>query len=167
MEKKIGNSQGFTLIEVMIVVAVIAIIASIAYPNYKEYVTRTKRVELQTHLVQIAQNLENYRLVNHQYGGASLSTLGGDKFPIQGDANYQIVLTDNAGVALTASGANTQTWLLIARPISTGQQKGNGAVSMSSSGIKCWYKGKDSANVVASKDSDGKDVAPESCTEKW
>lgn len=35
--------QGFTLIELMIVVAIIAILAAIAYPGYNNYVTKTRR----------------------------------------------------------------------------------------------------------------------------
>ncbi|MDQ7974852.1 MAG: prepilin-type N-terminal cleavage/methylation domain-containing protein, partial [Rhodocyclaceae bacterium] len=39
------SASGFTLIELMIVVAVIAILAAIAYPSYQEYVMRSRRVE--------------------------------------------------------------------------------------------------------------------------
>lgn len=58
MVRKVGRSEGFTLIELMIVVAVVAIISAIAYPSYTNYVKRTKRVEVQTHLMQLAQNIE-------------------------------------------------------------------------------------------------------------
>lgn len=37
--------RGFTLIELMIVVAIIAVLASVAYPSYKEYVARSRRAE--------------------------------------------------------------------------------------------------------------------------
>ena len=52
--------QGFTLIELMIVVAIIAILAAIAYPSYQEYVQRTKRVEAQVELMEIANKLASY-----------------------------------------------------------------------------------------------------------
>lgn len=52
------NQQGFTLIEVMIVVAIIGILSAIAYPSYQEYVRRSHRSDAKTGLLQAAQWLE-------------------------------------------------------------------------------------------------------------
>jgi type IV pilus assembly protein PilE len=49
---------GFTLIELMIVVAVVGILASVAYPSYLEHVRRTNRAEAKTILLEMAQLLE-------------------------------------------------------------------------------------------------------------
>lgn len=166
LEMNIGK-KGFTLIELMIVVAIVAIIAAIAYPNYQAYVKRTKRVEVQTHMMQVAQNLENYKLANNSYAQASLLSYGGTQFPIQGTANYSIQLTDGNGVVLTSNDANTQSWLLVARPLATSGQKGTGAISINSNAIKCWYKDNDAAQVTVSKDQNGQVVAPNNCTETW
>lgn len=56
--------NGFTLIELMIVVAIIGILAAIAYPSYQEYVKKTKRVEAQSELVDIASRLQRYKVTN-------------------------------------------------------------------------------------------------------
>jgi type IV pilus assembly protein PilE len=58
-----SNSRGFTLIEVMIVVAIIGVLASIAIPSYQQYVMRGNRAEAKNALLALAQRLEqNYTL---------------------------------------------------------------------------------------------------------
>ncbi|WP_334136388.1 prepilin-type N-terminal cleavage/methylation domain-containing protein [Acinetobacter schindleri] len=51
--------NGFTLIEVMIVIVIIAILAAIALPNYSNYVTRTKIKEAQSNLIALSLSAEN------------------------------------------------------------------------------------------------------------
>lgn len=50
--------RGFTLIEVMIVVAIVAILSAIALPSYQEYIRRGHRAEARAALLQAAQWLE-------------------------------------------------------------------------------------------------------------
>ena len=51
-------AQGFTLIELMIVVAVVGILSAIAYPSYTEYVRRGHRADARAGLLQVQQWLE-------------------------------------------------------------------------------------------------------------
>lgn len=59
--------------------------------------------------MQIAQNHENYKLLNHSYAGATLTNWGGTQFPIQRAANCQNTLTNSVGIDLTAANAENQS----------------------------------------------------------
>jgi type IV pilus assembly protein PilE len=54
------NSDGFTLIELMVTVVIIGILAAIAYPSYTKYVSQSRRSDAYTALSQIANNLEKF-----------------------------------------------------------------------------------------------------------
>jgi len=64
---KQSYTMGFTLIEVMIVVALIAIIAAIAYPSFLDSVRKSRRADAQQGLMQAAQKLENFYARNAAY----------------------------------------------------------------------------------------------------
>jgi prepilin-type N-terminal cleavage/methylation domain-containing protein len=55
-----GNSAGFTLIELMIVVAIIGLLASIALPNYAAFQLKTKTAEVKSNLAAIVTVEEAY-----------------------------------------------------------------------------------------------------------
>ena len=72
-----GRSQGgFTLVELMIVVAIIAILAAIAYPSYIKSVTKTNRAAAEGCLSEYANYMERYYTTNLSYtqGPASSGT---------------------------------------------------------------------------------------------
>jgi type IV pilus assembly protein PilE len=56
-----NRQRGFTLIELMIVVAIVGILAAIAYPSYQEHIRRANRADAQASLMELAQFMErNY-----------------------------------------------------------------------------------------------------------
>jgi prepilin-type N-terminal cleavage/methylation domain-containing protein len=61
------KNKGFTLIEVMIVVAIIGIISAVAYPSYLRYVTKSKRTECRTAIMQVMQQQERYFTQQNTY----------------------------------------------------------------------------------------------------
>ena len=138
------KNKGFTLIELMIVVAIIAILAAIAYPSYIQYKVRTNRADVQTEMMGIAQRLQSYYVINHNYTSAKLDngTLTKD-YPASGAA-YRITLAP-AG----------QIWTLTAEPRGT-TQVGNGSLVLDSQGRKCWTKGASSCTLSATSNWDGR-----------
>ena len=63
--------QGFTLIEVVVVVAIVGILSAIAYPSYTEYIARGHRAEARANLLQAAQWMERAATANGTYPTAS------------------------------------------------------------------------------------------------
>ena len=68
------RQQGFTLIELMIVVAIIGVLAAIAYPSYQRYVIKTKRTDMMTELQNIASQIESRKLAQGSYTNAGTHT---------------------------------------------------------------------------------------------
>mgnify|MGYP001255508565 CR=1 FL=1 len=66
------KNVGFTLIELMIVVAIVAILAAVAYPSYQAHVIRTNRALANGCLLELSQFMELYYTTNISYAGAAL-----------------------------------------------------------------------------------------------
>ena len=87
---KMRTSPGFTLIEVMIVVAIIGIIAAIALPSYREHVLRGNRAEGQALLTTAAARQERYRAQNNVYAKSVTELYGRAKESETGKYNLTV-----------------------------------------------------------------------------
>lgn len=65
MMKKQG--EGFTLIELMVVVSLIAVLGAIAYPNYNSYMKKSRRADAKVVLTKVADRQERYYIQNNSY----------------------------------------------------------------------------------------------------
>lgn len=91
--------KGFTLIELMIVVAVIAVLAAIAYPSYTAQVRKSKRAAAKAEMVEYAQRAERQHTLNNSYAGFRFVENNGTTIASPRDgssAMYQVSVTGNA-----------------------------------------------------------------------
>ena len=100
------NHQGFTLIELMIVVAIIGILAAIAMPAYNDSVRKGKRADGKAHLTSLANTLERCYTQYGSYNDASCVIAS----PQDSESGYYAttVTRDASTFSLSAAGKNGQ-----------------------------------------------------------
>ncbi|QHE86828.1 type IV pilin protein [Hydrogenophaga sp. BPS33] len=139
-----SNQQGFTLIEVMIVVAIIGILSAIAYPSYTAYVQRSHRAEAKNYLQTVAQRLEQNYTLSGRYNALQngdpinntttfIADTGFAVVPAGGPARYNISFAP-----VTAPATNPAPATFVLQAVPTGAQANDtcGTLLLNSQNIK-------------------------------
>lgn len=137
MQSLSNNDRGFTLIEMMIVVAIIGILAAIAYPSYQRYVIKTKRTDMMTEMQNIASEIESRKLAQGSYSTIStgIKTDFAIAYPRQGTQLYDVTI--NPTVLTPPDNTLTSKWIITATPKSNSKMTNDGILTLNYQGIKC------------------------------
>ncbi len=128
-------SSGFTLIELMVVVAILSILASIALPAYSQYVTKSKIPEATANLAVKRAQLENFFDNNRTYAGFDCTTGGTSNF------DFACTAQDASSYTLQATGKGTMAGFVFTLNQSN-QKATTSAPSGWSTNASCWVTGK-------------------------
>ncbi len=110
-----GRVQGFTLIELMLVVVILGIIAAIAYPTFMEQVRKSRRADARVTLMEISQRQEREFTETNSYTG-DLTDLGYTSSPSTSPKGWYVIsvtslpagdLTQSFTLTATTAGAQT------------------------------------------------------------
>ena len=126
--------KGFTVVELLIVMAVIGILTAIGYPSYQNHLRKGARASAQAAMMQIADRQAHYLLDarNYALGAAALTALS---VTLHADVSSKYTVTVTA-----ADGTDTPSlppsYTVTATPVAGGAQVPDGVLTLTHTGAK-------------------------------
>lgn len=102
--------RGFTLIEILIVVALVAVLSAIALPIYRSQIMKARRTDAKTSLLDLASREERYFTTNNSYTNVPNNLGYTGAFPVQVPNPTEFVY----GISVT--GSTISSWTATAVP---------------------------------------------------
>ncbi len=141
---KSNGTPGFTLIELMVVVALVGILAAIAFPSYRDYIRRSNRSQAISVLMENAQFMErNFTEANRydQDAAGNAVALPFNRAPKEGTATYGIAIASSTATTFSLAAAPVNGTVMQGDPCGTLTlnnlgQKGVGGLDVAT----CWNK---------------------------
>ena len=128
------RNKGFTITELLIVLAVIGILTAVAFPSYQNHVRKAARASAQAAMMQIADKEAQYLLDARNYvvTSTALTTLS-ITLPTDVASKYTVTVTAADG---TNTASTPPTYTIVATPIAGGPQVADGILKLTHTGGK-------------------------------
>jgi type IV pilus assembly protein PilE len=102
--------KGFTLVELLIVVALIGILSAIAYPSYQNAVWRANRTDAKQALLDLGQRMERLYTETNRFSVATLGSGTADISPARSpEGHYTLSLSNLGASTYTATATRSST----------------------------------------------------------